>query len=360
MRGIIMDRIMFVIGQMSNGGAERVVSILANELCDRYVVSVVCPIKDELVYDLDPRIHYYGNGQNTDNKINRIRQHYAFISDCCAKEKPEAIISFTTEINLYCCVYKLLHKKTRVILSERNDPARDPRSSLKRRMRNYLYPAADGYVFQTQYAKDYFPDKIKSRGTVIVNPVSGNLPDYVEGEPKKKIVSISRLQKQKNIPLMIDAFEQFHQTHGDYVLEIFGDGVEKENIERIIKDKDLSACVKLMGFRDNVHELISDAAMFLLTSDYEGMSNAMIESLCIGIPTICTDCPAYGARDLIVDGENAFLVKVGDLDALVKKMNALADDPSLARQFSVKSRQIRDRLSAKSISMKWKEIIENE
>ena len=353
-----MKKVMFVIGQMSNGGAERVV--WANSLCDQYDISVVCPIKDELVYELDTRVQYFGNNISIHNNIKRKIQHYQFIHKCYNKIIPDIVISFTTEINIYCCIYKIFHNIPRLIISERNDPKRDPKSKGKRIARKCLYWIADKCVFQTQYAMECFSKAVQHKGTVIFNPVSSELPYSEVNEREKKIVSISRLQKQKNIPLMINAFERFHQLYEEYVLEIYGDGSEKSNIEGLIAERNLEDCVKLMGFCKDVHDRIKSASMFLLTSNYEGMSNAMIEALCMGIPTICTDCPAYSAREFIKDGENGYLIDVGDLDQLISKMILLENNKDLSAQFSENTKRLRQVLSTDVISRKWKEIIEDE
>ena len=186
------------------------------------------------------------------------------------------------------------------------------------------------------------------------------MPEPWQGEHKKEIIGVGRLEPQKNWPMLLSAFEKFVETHGEYVLTIYGEGpLRTELQERINNSAVLNVKVSLPGFIDNMYEVLNKSGIFVLPSNFEGLSNAMLESMALGIPTICTDCPAYGAREVIRDGENGLLIPVGDVDALVEKLCMVADDEMLASTLSRNSVKIREELSLNVIVEQWENVINN-
>ena len=97
--------------------------------------------------------------------------------------------------------------------------------------------------------------------------------------------------------------------------------------------------------------------MFVSSSDFEGMSNSMLEAMALGLPCVCTDCPAGGARAVIKDGENGLLTPVGDSHALYLAMKKVAENPELAAKLSKNSVKIREEQSVDKIIKKWMELI---
>ena len=210
---------------------------------------------------------------------------------------------------------------------------------------------------QTQEALEYFPKNIQKKSVVILNPIKDNLPRRWIGERRKNIVNFCRLEKQKNLPLLIDSFKEFHQKYTDYTLTIYGDGKEKSFIERYIRERELEDCVTIHPAVSDVHEHIKDAIMFVSSSNYEGLSNSMIEAMAIGLPTICTDCPCGGARMVIRDGENGLLVPVNDKDEMIKAMSKIAADDNLREYIALNGSKIRYELSKDKIVGMWEKII---
>ena len=158
--------------------------------------------------------------------------------------------------------------------------------------------------------------------------------------------------------MLIDAFEIFHREFCDYKLDLYGDGSEKDRIKAYVKKKDMDGCVSIHPFVNNIHEQIEDASIFALASNYEGLSNSMIEALALGIPSVVTDCPCGGARMVINNYKNGILVPVGDVNAMAKAMKNIASDSELAKKMSEEAINIRNKLSAKKIANEWMEIIE--
>ena len=192
------------------------------------------------------------------------------------------------------------------------------------------YPFAKGIIFQTQMAKSFFPEYIQKKGFVLQNPVdSSRIPNPYIGKRKKVFAAVGRLEPQKNFPMLIKAFSEFHKEEKDYKLVIYGEGRERINIENLIKELHLENFVSLPGRNKDVLNCINDCAAFILSSDYEGMPNALIEAMCMGMPVISTDCPSGGPKEIIENEKNGLLIPVNDAQRMVQAMfNIIEDDRS--------------------------------
>ncbi len=252
-------------------------------------------------------------------------------------------------------------KKTnnKIIISERADPYR----FFKTRYANYFlktyYPFVDYAVFQTNDAKSAYPKELQNKSEIILNPIPSNLPNAFEGERKKKIVNFCRLSSEKNLPMLIDAFDIFWETHKEYKLEIYGNGELRDEIINYAKTKSSANNILILPHENNLHDKIKDYQMFVSSSDSEGMSNSMLEAMAIGLPTICTDCPIGGARTVIKDGENGLLVPIKDVDKLANAIGKLADSKELQNKLSKNAQKIREEQSVKNIGDTWLRIIKN-
>ncbi len=247
----------------------------------------------------------------------------------------------------------------RVIFSERCDPEMLMKKRYGRKFIEKYYRRADAAVFQSGSALDVYPAEIAKKGVVIPNLLKSGLPEPFLGERSKRIVTFCRISYQKNLPLLIDAFGLFHKTHPDFALAVYGDAVndDDKNAERElharIDSHGLNEAVSLLPFSKTIHKEILKDAMYVNSSDYEGLSNAMIEAMAIGLPSVCTDCPAGGARAMIRDGENGLLVPVRDPEQLSIAMCRVADDPALAQRLSENGIKLREELSAEKIAERW-------
>ena len=243
--------------------------------------------------------------------------------------------------------------KNKVIVSERNDPAVYGKKKIKKILRNILYKHADVLVCQTPDAKEYFPKKIQDKTVVIPNPIMKNLPEKYTGERRKIIVNFCRVEAQKNLKLLIDSFIELHKEFPEYILNIFGDGAEKENIKKYIEEQNMNEHIKLYDFIQNIHEEIVDNTMFVSSSDYEGISNSMLEAMAIGLPVVVTDCPCGGARMFVKNNENGILVNVRDKKALYEGMKKIITDKEFAEKISNEATKIKEELNSDKITKMW-------
>ena len=224
------------------------------------------------------------------------------------------------------------------------------------------YQRADAVVFQTNDAKAAYPENIAQKGTVIFNPINDKLPEPYHGEREKYVTTFCRISRQKNLSMLVEAFAEFHKKFSDYRLKIIGEPQNDDDRTHLAEAKELAEkllitdFIDFMPFSAQVHSLIIRDAMYVNSSDYEGMSNAMLEAMAIGMPVICTDCPIGGANAVIRNGENGILTEVGNpkdfADAIIKVLS----DKDLAESLSLNAAKIRDELSLENIAQKWMEL----
>jgi glycosyltransferase involved in cell wall biosynthesis len=213
---------------------------------------------------------------------------------------------------------------------------------------------ADGVFVQTNFANSHFPKYIRKNATVIYNPVTfdqDKIGMALRHDKRKEIVSVTRLNKQKNVPMLLRSFCEFRKTHPDYVLTVYGEGEERSALEQLAISLQLTDCVSFPGVKKNIHELIAGASIFAMASNFEGMSNSLIEAMCLGLP--CVSTRVSGATDLIVDGVNGFLINLNDETALTISLCKLADDSELSHNFGIKASELYSKLNVDEISKQW-------
>lgn len=253
--------------------------------------------------------------------------------------------------------------KTKLIISERNDPNQFVNVRTTMAFIRRMYSKAYEMVFQSPDAMKWYKKNTCVNGRVIFNPVKPDLPQRFKGTRQKKIVNFCRISRQKNLHLLINAYVRFLRDYPEYELYIYGDAVGNgtegyiESLNSTIEKLECKQSIHVLPAQENIHILISDYAMYVSSSDFEGMSNSMLEAMAIGLPTICTDCPAGGARAIINDHENGILVPVNDMIALANAMKEVAGNPALAEKLSVNGTNVLEELSLNKIVNQWMEII---
>ena len=255
-------------------------------------------------------------------------------------------------------------KNAKIVYAERNAPEIEfPKDKDEKERIFKMLSKTDGAVLQTRDELKFFDNTLKN-AIVINNPIKANLPEPFEGERRNVVVNFCRIAKQKNLPLMINAFIEFHKTHPDYTLEIYGNTVEKTEDDlkveylEMISSLNAEEYIKILPPRADIHSVVRDCAMFVSSSYFEGLSNSMIEAMAIGLPCVCTDCLGGGAREMITDGENGLLVPINDADALSKAMCRMVEDKELSIKCSENAAKIKEKLSSETISRKWLDYIE--
>lgn len=352
----MVSKVCFFTNKISlSGGAERVICTLASDFAARGIdTTIITQESTQCGYPLDSRVKVVAT--KTSCKIPGLR----LLVRCMKLRKviktlaPDAAISFMVDNNLILSLFTLGLSCVR-IGSDRIFPKMV--TGLRAKLCPVIYPLTDGFVFQTEEARNCFKGKFRERSTVIANPLVGNIPPRAE-QISQNIVSVGRLTKQKRHDLLIRSFAELHKNYPEYNLRIYGDGEQKANLQALIDELSLSDCAYLMGTSKTVLADIADAKMFVMASDYEGMPNALAEAIALGIPCVSTDCLGGGAAALIRNEVNGLLVPAGDRQALANAMKRLVDDAALALRLSEAGKKLKQTLSVEAISQQWLEYID--
>lgn len=341
-----MKKIVFVIPNMTGGGTERVISLLSEQYIRMgYEVAIMQFAGYEHAYELPEQVEDFsiaaqshGNPLVWVKRLFDMRHYY--------KKNPDCYIFAFCVMGTVFSVIATLGRKRHILVAERSSPL----SCNMPKLRNWAYRRVDKIAFQTADGITYFPESIAKKAVIIPNAVAKDVPERYEGVRKKRIVSVGRLGKEKNHKLLLDAFAIFHEKMPEYELHIYGKGELEQALKEQAKQLGVEQAVVWHGFSSNVKQEIVDSGMFVLPSNYEGISNSMVEALGMGLPTIATDCPIGGARTYIEDGVNGLLVPVGDKEAMAAAMLRIARDDELAEQISRNAARIKEKYSMERIA----------
>ncbi|MDW0116304.1 glycosyltransferase [Sporosarcina thermotolerans] len=352
---------LLLVPRMGGGGAERVLATLANELSQRgYDIVILTLTSNESFYQLDPKVKIIGAGY----KINRSNKLYAFLNiagygvkslffvkNYIKEWKPDIILSFLTHTNIIALMAHLFNPRIPLIISERTEPK--VRKLPLRMVTKYLYPTANCIVCQSKKVTEFFPKYANKKMRVIPNPI--NLGCIVRDDPivrRKAIIGVGRLFPEKNFSLLIESFNDLKDEFPEHVLEIYGDGYLRNELQEKINLLGLRNRAFLMGLKKDVMKYVYDAELFVMPSNYEGFPNALVEAMSSGVPVISTDFSTGIARELIKE-ENGILVPVDDKEHMRNAIRRILSDNNLRNSMSRKNREILDVLSADKIVDMW-------
>ena len=347
--------IVFTAG-VGNCGIQRVLSELSDVwIADGHSVTLVYMFsqkKDERVEDYNWRPEIKMIGVRRGKRFTYGHMFLAYLK--ILKQNPDAVaVSLSVRSNYIIGLCSLL-VRNKIVISDRNDPTRRPKGKLKQAFRDFAFKRADVMILQTEDVQKYYEKRIHRKGIIIPNPINNRISEIeVASARRPVVVTASRLNAQKNLGMLIDAFALFVRDHNEYTLEIFGRGEEEKMLKKKVEDLQLTDSVIFKGFSKDIYHDIVDAGMYVCSSDYEGISNALLEALGLGIPTISTDCPVGGSRLLIEDGVNGLLVPVGDAEALAGQMKRIADSPELSQTLSRNAVAVREKYHVNRIARRW-------
>ena len=365
--------ILFVTATLTSGGSERVMSLLANQLAERgHRVDIVNLNKHIVFYPIHKDVHLSfvedEVGSSIIKKIGWLRKYVK-------TKKPDVIIPFMEAV--YCVtLLALIGVHIPVISSERIDPRHSPR--VRNILRKIFLPLTTHLVVQTKDIKAFYPKFIQKKTSIIYNPVSETV-FHLQDEPKENvIISVGKLDGQKNQKLLINAFASIAEDFPDWKLVIYGEGPERNALESLVeslsptlksptptlprREGDLnddnhnnSSRILLPGRCETVIEEMNRAKVFAFSSDFEGMSNAILEAVCVGLPVVTTN--VSGAKELVKEGEGGFVVPIRDEKALANALHKILSNKELRERMAQANKARAKDFKQDMIVNQWEELI---
>ena len=344
-------KIGIIIWRMAFSGAENVANALIQQFKkDGHDVHIMLTSTSDMPKGVE-NVHNLTYGGN---KFLRIIRRSIGIRRVANKEKFDVVVGFG-HIDSIHMIRALLFSRIPKVACERMDPATYPFKSTQRTERDILYKLLDGIILQTNRQKEFYDAYLNVKSVAIPNPVRAvNYKAVAVNERKKEFVTVARLDNaQKNHLFMFECFMEFDRHNQGYVLKVYGDGPDRSMYASYIKEHHMEGKIILCGKVSEPQKHIREAQIFLLTSNHEGMPNALIEAMALGMPCISTRCGGGGPEDLIVNGKNGYLVDMNDKAGFVRMMESLAQSEELQCEIGSEAEKITEQLSIEKVAAKW-------
>jgi len=359
-------KLVLVISSLGGGGAERVMTLLANAWVERgNEVTLITLASDRMDrYPLDPAVRRIaldvaGNSAHVLAAIGHNIVRIRALRRAIAESRPDAVISFIAESNVRVLI-AAAGLRVPVIISERTALNGHHMRGVWRTLRRWSYPRATAIVAQTRRCAAELEALARRQVDVIANPVSvESRPDDAaacERAGGPTLLAVGRLSPEKGFDLLIEAFAQTAPRHPDWNLVILGEGPLRAELERKIAEHDPGSRISMPGFDARVRSAMRRADLFVLSSRYEGFPNALLEAMTEGLACVSFDCDA-GPRELIDHRRNGWLVPAGDVHALADALDTLMGDADLRAQLGRRARDVGSTYSLATILDQWNGLV---
>ncbi len=313
-------KILIVISELKYSGAAKIAAWLANSLAESDLdVTLLTFFGEKDSQIVSKNVKQVKIKIDDTSRWKRTLKAIRQIHKTIAKHKYDVLISFLP-LEGFVSVLASVYTKTKVIVAERSDPYNE--KSISANIFRFFFRFADGAVFQSAGAMAYYPSKLKENSRIIENPVlRSNVPMIPYEDRYDEIVSVSRMDiKQKRQDLLLKAFAIVAETKKTVKLKLIGDGPDMDDIKALSKELGIYEQVIFIGKSSDVLKEISHSKVFVFASDFEGMPNAILEALSMGVPVITTDYSPGGAIELVSEKERGFVVPRGNEKLLAEKM----------------------------------------
>ena len=347
----------FYIGKISNGGAERVMSILASGIAEKgYKTVLITDYETENEYSLSNKVERFIIFERRDRNFFR-RNIYImkFLRRMISKFEPDVIISFLPETSIRTIMVKKDYIKC--IISIRDDPYSTCPEFYKKFFLKVIFELSDGCVFQNRNQEEFFGRK-NGKTVIIPNPVPNDYFALKRNSQSGRIVAIGRLEDIKNYSMLLHAFKIAYKELSFLRLHIYGVGSKEEQLKQEIVELGIVNVVSLKGHTSDVKGVLSEADVFVLSSDSEGMPNALLEAMAAGIPCISTDCFGNTESRIIEDKKNGLIVPIGDEKELSSAILKLYKDEYLKRFIGENARKQVADFSEERVITRWLDFID--
>jgi GalNAc-alpha-(1->4)-GalNAc-alpha-(1->3)-diNAcBac-PP-undecaprenol alpha-1,4-N-acetyl-D-galactosaminyltransferase len=379
-------RMTLVVASLRGGGAERVLSRMANYWAGKgWPITVLTlyhgPASPS--YALDPRVRHH------DMRFSKQARHplpdagalraLKATFDCCSvperrtllfdlhlivalrhaiqRARPDVVISFidSTNVRVLLAVEAL---GVPVVVSERSDPHSNVLGEGMRRLRKRLYPRAAYLVTQTDEMAAFFAREMGARGRVIHNPVvrpsmvPARIGDATSPDAAHLLLAMGRLVDEKGFPLLIRAFAQLAAKHPSWSLEIWGIGPLRPALERLARNLGLNGRVRLPGFTLHPADVLARGDLFALSSISEGFPNALCEAMAAGLPVVSFNCSS-GIRQIIRDGIDGVIVETANVASLAASLDRLMSSEDERARLGARAVEVADRFAIDKAMAQW-------
>lgn len=359
-------KVTLVIYGLGGGGAERVMSIVANYWVSKgwdVTLLMLLPPAKQSFYPLDPRIQLKpldvaGKSANFLAAIGNNWKRVQVLRRAIITSEPDVVISFMNSVNVYT-ILACLRTNIPVIVSEHIYPGSNDANKIWQLIMRLTYRYADLVTVLTQNALQFYPAKEGYRTIVMPNPVVAPEPSESDAMllQSPSLIAIGRLHPQKGFDLLLKAFHKIHAKHPEWQITILGEGAMRSELEQLRSQLKLIDRVHLPGLVSNVPKYLSQADLFVMPSRFEGFPMALCEAMAYGLPVLAADCLS-GPRDIIEDGINGVLVKTEDVDALAVELDKLMCDPAKRQQLAANAPNILDRFGVEQVMDIWQSAID--
>lgn len=323
-------KILFVYGSLGLGGAERVIVNLSNYINND--VSILIFSQENSAYELSNNVKLirpYKTLKKTTIKA-RVKWFFyrlKFLSNNI--KNYDVIVCFDIFMALQC---KFMKYTCKVMGSERTNPFVS--SGLKKKLAVKISSFLDGFIFQTEGSSKYYPEGLRKKACIVPNAFFGDINTNIKYKNRDNVIcATGRLVKSKRYDLIIKAFNIVNKKHPEYILKIYGTGDQKNDIQNLIKELNLEKSVVLMGVCNNINEELCKNKFFILTSDYEGMPNGLIEAMACGCACISRNCD-FGPSEIIDNNKDGVLINSDSERDFANVLIKLIENENLAEKFS--------------------------
>lgn len=356
-------RLAFYIGSLHKGGAERVFINLAEYFSEQgYQVVMVTQYRKDDEYELPEGIERVISDispqETTKSRAVNLLRRMRKLHRIWKTQQTDLVLSCVGKNN-FMTIVTTMFTKTKPVVSVVGEAGEEYPNKLMKMLANLLFPFAAGVILQTERSRSFFSKRIGETAVILPNSLNPNfLRGRYEGVRDKRIVSVGRLDENKNHEMMIRAFAKLMEKYPEYTLTIYGEGELHTRLRDIVGSLHAKERVFLPGTIPDVAEKIEKASLFLLTSYSEGVSNALIEAMALGLPVIATDVPSGGTVELIEHGKNGWIIPAGDEKALTEAIDTILSDAALAERLGAQAHKIQERLAPDKVNRQWQTYFE--
>ena len=360
-----MKTLMLLTGGLGSGGLERISCSVANHFAKNGWKVVILTLfqrrDDERSFQfLDSSIEVVPFPKSYDpvkKKKRAVLTWLKMISSSVKKHRPDALLAMTFKIGSMVSIAAPRYAK-KLTVREISDPKSKARNPVMNRLTEFFCRNIKSVIFQTRWERDCFHKRIRNKGVVIPNPISIDVSETGQFAVKKMFTMTRLSIYQKRQDILIRGFAEFHKLHPEYELEIYGKGEDAEKIQSLIEEANGQDYMRICKAVPNVHQYVRDYRCFVMTSDFEGMSNALLEAYCLGIPCVSSDWP--GVEDIITNGEDGLLYHRQDVGELVARLCEVAEQDGLCKRMTTLARERIDRFKYEDVIAQYCEVISGE